>query len=55
MIEKLLFYDIKNLIKMKMICKDHDRFIPIIRTVCSTGRQSNISSFIQTLTAKFKM
>ncbi len=53
--KKLLLYDIKNLIKMKMICKDSEGFIPIIRTVFSTGRQRNISSFIKTLTAKFKM
>lgn len=39
MTEKLLLHDgkKKNLIKMKMICKDHDRFILIIRTVCWTA------------------
>lgn len=45
---KLLLVD-KSLFKMKMICKIHDRFIPIIRA----GRLSNISSFI--LAAKYRV
>lgn len=50
MIENLPLRDIKSLIKMKMTFKDHDRFILIITTLCSTGRQNNICSCIKTLT-----
>lgn len=48
MMKKRLFCD-KDLLKMKMICKVHVRFIPVIRT----GKLSNISSFI--LTAKYRI